>query len=105
MAERTEELIVDRLCSGDRPSVYVAGMVIAHALKTSKTVTLAVDVLGRVVVVPPSQVELKSRILVGDDVLDELGEDDAIGLMLREERTEDEILAYLGRRSGRDNVK
>lgn len=100
MAEREEELVVDKLCSGDRPSVYVAGMVVAQGLKVSKTITLGVDVLGRVVVVPHQNVTLKSPIYLSDEFLNELDEDMAIELMVKEDRKEDDIMSYLSRRKG-----
>lgn len=97
MAE-SEDLTVDKLCSGDRPSLYITGMVVAHALKKSRTVTLGVDVLGRVRVVAPDGVELKKPLWIHDEELNALSEDDAIRIMVKEERSEDDILGYLTRR-------
>jgi hypothetical protein len=102
MAEREEELTLDRLCSGDRPSVYIAGMAVAHALKKGKVAVLSVDVLGRVVVLPQEAVELKALPKLKDEDLDKFEEDQAITLMLKEGREEDEILSYLKRREDRN---
>ena len=103
MAEREEELTVARLSSGDKPSIYTAGMIVAHALKTSKTVTLGVDILGRVVVVPPSHVAVHVSFYLSDETLNTFEETKAIELMLQENRSEQEMVSYLTRRSETTN--
>lgn len=101
MAEREEELTVDKLSSGDKPSIYTAGLIVSHALKLSKTVTLGVDVLGRVVVVPPSYVTLNTPLYLSDESLDSFSEERAIDLMLQEKRSDEDMVGYLSRRGNR----
>jgi len=95
---RTQDLMADLLCSGDRPSVYAAGMTVAHALRASGISILAVDALGRVVIVPPSSVSVTRPVRVPDPDLDALEEGEAIRVMVSEGRSEDEMMAYLKRR-------
>lgn len=94
-----EELTAEKLCSLDKPSVYVAGMVVAKMLQKMPMAVLMVDVLGRVVVMPPESVQVLHRPKLLDADLDALSEEEAITVMLKEERTEEEIVAYLKRRN------
>jgi hypothetical protein len=99
MAE--EVLLSDRLCSGDRPSVVAAGMTLAHALRKGKVAVFMVDALGQVVLMPPASVQVLSPPLVTTQDLDALPEDEAIALMVQEERAEADILKYLSSRSSK----
>ncbi len=93
-----EDLLLDRLASGDKPSVYAAGIVAAKALKECGVAVLVTDVLGRVHLMPPSAVELKMRPRLNDEELNALDEDAALTLLARQGDSEDTILAYLKRR-------
>lgn len=99
MAE--EVLLVDRLCSGDRPSVMAAGVTLAHALRKNKIAVFMVDALGQVVLMPPTSIQTTSAPLVTSEDLDALGEDEAIALMAVEGRDENAILEYLSSRSAK----
>jgi hypothetical protein len=98
-----EVLRVEKLCSGDRPSVYAAGMLLAHTLKQSNLAVISVDVLGQIVLLPSNSVRLLSPVRVRDDDLDALPEDDAINLMAKEGRETDEIMSYIKSRKHREN--
>ena len=94
-----EYLSVEKLSMGDKPSIYIAGMLVANALKVSKYAVLTQNALGQVVLLSPSVVSPSTPTpLVGDEVLDTLKEEDALALMVREGRNEDDILAYVTRR-------
>lgn len=97
--KQAEALMVDRLASGDRPSIYAAGICVANILKTHSLAVLCVDVLGRVHVLPPDAVELKQKPKVSDNDLHSFPEDAAIRLLVQQGDEEDGILAYLRRRS------
>lgn len=98
--ESTKErpLLVDKLCSGDRPSLLVAGMAVAHEIKTHGVSVLVQDALGRLVPLPPQCYEIRKLPLIADSDLDQMTEDEAIKVMVKEDRQEAEILSYLGRR-------
>ena len=96
-----EDLLVSKLASGDRPSVYCAGMVVAQAFKHRDTVVLMTDVLGRIHIVPPEMVRVERRPRLRDEELDTLSEDEAIALLVKQGDDEDTVLGYLKRRSGR----
>lgn len=93
-----EDLLLDKLASGDRPSVYAAGIVAAKALKECGVAVLISDVLGRVHLMPPQAVELKFRPRLTDEELNLLEEDAALVLLARQGDEEETILAYLKRR-------
>lgn len=95
MPERDEVLLADRLCSGDRPSVFIAGMAIAQALKKNKLAVMAINALGQVVIMPPGSIKVLAKPRVKDSDLNELDEDAAIQVMIQEERSEEEMVAYL----------
>ena len=99
MAE--EVLKVDRLCSGDRPSVMAAGMTVAQSLRKDKIAVFMVDVLGQVVLMPPNSVEIKGKPLLSEQDLDAVPEDESIALMVTEGRDEGAIMAYLSSRSAK----
>lgn len=99
MAE--EVLLVDRLCSGDRPSVMAAGMTVARALGKDRIAVLMVDALGQVVLMRADSVEVKGKPLVTEQDLDAMPEDESIALMVGEGRSERAILEYLASRSAK----
>jgi hypothetical protein len=99
--QREEKLEADRLCTGDKPSIYAAGMLMAHAFKKSKVVAFTQNVLGQVVMLHPSVVHLDQLVLLPDEDLDQFEEDVALALMVKEGRNENDILSYVERRKSR----
>lgn len=99
MPEMEEVLLADKLCSGDRPSAYVAGMVVAQSLRKTKMAVLMVNALGHVIVMPPEAVKILHPALVKDSHLDELDEGDAIRVMTSEGREDRDIVEYLKKRT------
>ena len=97
--EIEQSLRADKLCSGDRSSIIAAGMAVAHSLKELGVCVMSVDALGRVVVLPAKSVRILAQPTVPDADLDALTEDEAIAVMVKEGRGEDEILTYLKTRS------
>lgn len=95
----TEDLIIDKLASCDRPSLYAAGMVAAQALKTSGIAVLMLDVLGRVHLMPAEFVDIKRKPKLSDAELNMFSEDEAISLLIKQEEEEDAIIQYMQRRS------
>jgi len=93
-----EELLLDRLASGDRPSVYIAGMTVAKALKESQVAVLMVDVLGRVHLLPSSFIEVKKKPRLTDAELHVRPEEEAIQLLQAQGDAESDIMEYLRRR-------
>ena len=100
-----EDLVLDKLVSGDRPSLYAAGMVAAQALKDSGTAVFMLDVLGRVHLVPAQLVEVKRRPKLSDDELNSLDENEALGLLVKQGEDEDSIIAYVRRRAAAQSEK
>jgi hypothetical protein len=98
MPERDEVLTLDRLASGDRPSVFIAGMALGQALQKTKVAVFAINALGHVVLMPPGSIKVLSKPKVKDEELHSLSEDDALQVMLKEERSEAEIIEYLKKR-------
>ena len=101
--EKEEEIVLDRLCSGDRPSIIAMGMSIAHSLKVTKPsiAVIMVDVLGRVVLMPPGSIKILTTPKLTDDDLDGFDGDRAIEIMVKEERLEEDIISYLRNRKAR----
>ena len=97
--EDSEDLVIDKLASGDRPSLYAAGMVAAQALKASGVAVLMLDVLGRVHLMPAQFVEVKRKPKLSDAELAMFSEDEALSLLLKQEEDEDVIVQYMQRRS------
>jgi len=96
-----EDLLLDKLASGDRPSLYATGMVVAQALQQTGFAVLMTDVLGRVHILPKESVEVKRSPKLGDDELDALSEEEALQLLFKQGDDEESIVAYLKRRSAR----
>jgi hypothetical protein len=103
--EQEEDLVLDKLVSGDRPSLYATGMVGAQSLKEAGIAVFMLDVLGRVHLVPPQFVEVKRRPRLRDEELHALDENDAMELLLKQEDSEDSILAYMARRAAAHSEK
>jgi len=99
MQDKEEEIVLDKLSSGDRPSIYAAGLAAAQSLKKTGMAVLMADVLGRVFLLPPEAVEIKTRPRVRDEELNLLPEDAAIQLLVRQGDEEESILQYLKRRN------
>lgn len=100
--EETEtSMTVDRLVSGDRPSLYFFGMVGAQAISKDQLAVFMVDALGRVCLMPPSAVQVLQRPKIHDDELDLLPENAAIQVLLKQGETEEYIENYLYTRSMR----
>lgn len=93
-----EDLVLDKLASGDRPSLYATGMVAAQALKDGGIAVFMLDVLGRVHLVPAQFIEVKRTPKLREEELNELEEDDALALLVKQGETEDAILSYMKRR-------
>jgi hypothetical protein len=96
--EGSEELLLDKLASGDRPALYATGMVAAQALKTAGVAVFMLDVLGRVHLMPAQFVEVKRRPKLSDDELNLFTEDEALTLLLKQGEEEDAIVKYMQRR-------
>lgn len=102
--ELEEALLLDKLVSGDRPSVYTLGMVGTHSLKASGLFVAQVDVLGRVHVLPPSAVQILTPARVSEEELDEMAEDDAIRTLAAQGEDEARIVSYLQEREDRNGA-
>ena len=99
--EREEELTVERLTTGDRPSLYMLGMVGAQSIRKTQMAVFMVDVFGRVRIMPTESVKVLIKPKIGDPELDVLSEDEAIQVKVAEGESEEEILGYLRRRHSR----
>ena len=98
-------LLAERLFTGDRASIVAAGMALAHGLKEMGCCSFSVDALGRVVLLPKDKVKILSRVLVPFEDLDSLTEDEAVSVMVKEGRSDEDIISYLSRRpTGEKNV-
>lgn len=100
-----ETLMVDKLIAGDRPSLLVMGITVARALEKFGQAFVTSDVLGRVKIMPKEAVSLLAKPLLKEEDLDEIEEDEAIRLMVKEGREERDIIAYLARRSGKGSAQ
>ena len=96
--EAEEDLILDKLVSGDRPSIYATGITAAAALKASGVAVFMTDVLGRVHLVPATAVVITFKPRLSDEELATFGETEAIELLTKQGTPETEIVEYLRRR-------
>lgn len=96
-----QELTLDRLASGDRPSILALGVSGAESLKRTKMAVFMVDVLGRVQIMAPSAVSVLAPPRVSDEELDSYDEERAINVMVAQNDSEEVILTYLSSRKGR----
>lgn len=99
-----EDLRVERLISGDRPSILALGINGATMLKASHIVVFMVDVLGRVHLMPPASIQVLARPCVSDEDLNKLPEEAAIQALIQEEAAESKIIDYLKRRSSAEGT-
>jgi hypothetical protein len=103
-AERVQQdLHMERLISGDRPSIMALGVYGAESIKRSRMAVFMVDILGRVHVMPPDAVEVKKTPRVGNADLDQLEEGDAINALLLQGDEEKTVIDYLRGREERKN--
>jgi hypothetical protein len=100
MAE--EHLVLDKLASGDRPAICAAGLIAAEALKKYGMAVFMIDVLGRVHIVPNAAIQVLKKPRLSEDELNLLDETEAINLLLKQGDSEDEVVAYLHRRTTHD---
>lgn len=92
------EMTVDRLVTGDKPSILFFGMVGAHAIRKDSIAVFMVDVLGRVHLMPTSSIKVLQKPKVSYEDLNGFTEDSAIQILLKQGDSEEEIMQYLARR-------
>lgn len=103
MELREEILSIHNLCSGDRPSIYAAGLALAGILRSGRVAVFTVDVLGNVRIESSKDVlDLIPRPLVEDAELSKFSEQEAIAIMTAEGRSEDDIVQHFKRRRVQD---
>lgn len=95
---RTQDLRMELLISGDRPSIYALGIYGAHSLRQAGVAVFMADVLGRVHIMPQGSVQILAKPRVMDEDLNLLAEEDAINAMLAQGDGEEAIIDYLKRR-------
>lgn len=93
--EKQQDLYVDKLASGDRPSIYALGLFGADSLKKAHVAVFMVDILGRVHIMSPDSVQVLQRARVPDEDLDTLSEEEAIHVLLEQGDAEEAIIEYL----------
>lgn len=96
MDQYNKELLAEDLCSGDRQAITVAGIAVSQSIKAQGYCLLSTDSLGRVVLC-----KLKEELRVPrvkDEDLDKVDEQSAITAMVKEGRSEQDIIHYLSRR-------
>lgn len=99
----TQVLTAERLVSGDQPSVLAAGIYAAASFRKIGMVVMMADALGRIHTMPAEAIQVLERPRVKDDELDLMDEDTAIETMVKQEDSEEFILAYLKRRMEKTN--
>jgi hypothetical protein len=97
-----QDLRLEILETGDRPSILALGLWGSQSLKRARMAVFAVDVLGRVQLMPPDAVRLLRSPRVEDELLDKLSVEEAINVMVKQEDPEDLILEYLTKRKSRE---
>jgi hypothetical protein len=90
--------------TGDRPSLFALGLWGMQSLKHARMAVFAVDVLGRIQLLPPEAVQVLTKPRVEDELLDTLPVEDAINVMVKQEDTEEKILEYLSNRKARGTI-
>jgi hypothetical protein len=102
MAEgHDQELTLERLSSGDRPSIIALGVSGAESLKLSGMAIFVVDVLGRVQILPPSAVTVLRKPKIPDEELDQMDEDRVLDILVAQGESDEFIVKYLMERKGR----
>lgn len=99
---REEDLQIEKLVSGDSPSIIALGVHGARALSKNGVVVFMTDVLGRVHLMAAKSVTVVRRPRVSDEDLDKLSEDAAISALLAQGDEEAMVIAYLKRREERN---
>jgi hypothetical protein len=95
-----QELTIDKLSAGDRPSILALGVAAAESLKQASIAVFMVDVLGRVQILPPNSITVKIPARVKTAELDSLDEASAINIMTAQGDGDDSIVEYLRHREG-----
>ena len=96
--EREEELSFDKVCSGDKPSLYALGLAVSAMLRGAKHAVVMVDALGRVVLMPEDSISVLRTPRLSDEELHAYPQEAALQLLILQGDTEDQIVEYLGRR-------
>jgi len=100
-SNQDETVTVDRLVTGDRPSLYFVGMAAANAIRMDEMAVFMVDALGRVLLMPPSSIQVIHRPKVKEEELDQMSESVAINILLKQGESEESITSYLFQRAQR----
>lgn len=98
LEEIEEDLMLDRVSSGDKPSILALGMAAGQSLKMAKMAVLMVDVKGRVRLMPLDSVKVLHPPRLDDEELHEMEEEEAIEVMVAQGDPEPTILEYITRR-------
>ena len=98
VSDVNEDLMLDKTSSGDRPSIFALGLAVSAALKQGGTAVVMTDVLGRIRLMPTEAVQVLSRPKLEAEELNQMHEDDAIGVLVKQGATDAEILEYLAQR-------
>lgn len=96
--DNRETLDIDKLVSGDVPSLLVVGTLAADSFRKHGAAFFAADVLGRVHVLHPSSVTVTRQPRVIDPELDTLPVDEALDVMVRQGDSSETMTKYLARR-------
>lgn len=95
------ELHLEQLVAEDRTAMGVLGVFAAGALKTYGVATFVVDSLGRIVLVPPSQVSIGFVQSYTETELDGVDDDTSIRALLAQGADDNFIKKYLRGREAR----
>jgi|SRR6267154_1955503 len=98
LEEIEEDLLLDKVSSGDRPSLLALGMAAGQSLKMTKMAVLMVDVKGRVRLMPLDSVKVLHQPRLDDAELHEMEEEEAIEALVAQGDPEQTILEYMSRR-------
>lgn len=93
--EDEQPLLLSRLSTGDRPSLYALGIVGTKALQQTGMAVFMVDALGRVVAMPPTSVTVLRRPRISNAELDRMRESEALELLVKQGDSDEQILEYL----------
>lgn len=92
---KEEILSVDKLTSGNRDHILIAGMLVAQGFKDNIAVVLMADILGRVVYMPLEAITINKIPLLSDADLNQFDLQTAVGFMEAEGRSDQEVNKYL----------
>ncbi len=101
--QREEELTLDKVSSGDRPSLYALGLAVSAALKSSKMAVVMVDVFGRVRLMPNESVAVQHVPRIEDEELHQYTEEAALEILVQQGDSEEQILEYIARRKAAES--